>query len=166
MPPVSQTEVLTLSTPGWDYVWRQILSRSLQEKTNWASSCKNHVLIRRGNLNRGTQHTGVPGGTVVKNPPANAGVVGWSLGQEDPLQKERATHGTPIFLPGKSHRQRSPVCCSPWDHKESDANKKQRNTQGRTVWAPSEKVAIYKPSREASEETNSPHPTTTSISGF
>ena len=31
---------------------------------------------------------GLPGGTVVKNPPANAGDVGW----EDPLEKEMATH--------------------------------------------------------------------------
>ena len=27
---------------------------------------------------------------------------------------------TPVFLPGKSHGQRSLVVCSPWDHKESD----------------------------------------------
>ena len=31
---------------------------------------------------------GLQGGTVVKNPPANAGDVGW----EDPLEKEMATH--------------------------------------------------------------------------
>ena len=31
---------------------------------------------------------GFPGGAVVKNPPANAGDVGW----EDPLEKEMATH--------------------------------------------------------------------------
>ena len=27
---------------------------------------------------------------------------------------------TPIFLPGKSHGQRSLIGCSPWDHEESD----------------------------------------------
>jgi len=27
---------------------------------------------------------------------------------------------TPVFLPGKSHGQRSPVGCSPWGHCESD----------------------------------------------
>ena len=27
---------------------------------------------------------------------------------------------TPVFLPGKSHGQRSLVCYSPWGHKESD----------------------------------------------
>ena len=40
-----------------------------------------------------------PSGLVVKNSPANAG--DWTLGQEDLLQKERAT--IPVFLPGKSH---------------------------------------------------------------
>ena len=34
-----------------------------------------------------------------------------SLGQEDPLEKEMATH--PVFLPGESHGQRSLVGCSP-----------------------------------------------------
>ena len=41
-----------------------------------------------------------------------------SLGQEDPLEKEMAT--TPVFLPGKSHGQRSLVGYSPWGRKESD----------------------------------------------
>ena len=37
---------------------------------------------------------GLPGGSVVKNPPANVGDVGSILGQEDPLQKEMATHSS------------------------------------------------------------------------
>ena len=41
-----------------------------------------------------------------------------SLGWEDPLEKEMATHST--FLPGESHGQRSMVDYSPWGHKESD----------------------------------------------
>ena len=39
--------------------------------------------------------TGFPGGSVVKNPPANvedAGDVGSILGLEDPLEEERAIH--------------------------------------------------------------------------
>ena len=40
-----------------------------------------------------------------------------SLGQEDPLEEEMAAHSS--ILPGKSHRQRSLVGCSPWGHKES-----------------------------------------------
>ena len=35
-----------------------------------------------------------------------------SLGQEDPLEKEMATHSIP--LPGKSNGQRSPLGYSPW----------------------------------------------------
>ena len=41
-----------------------------------------------------------------------------SLGQEDPLEEGMATH--PVFLPGKSHGERSLVSYSPWGHKESD----------------------------------------------
>ena len=40
-----------------------------------------------------------------------------SLGLEDPLEKEMATHS--VFLPGESHGQRSLVGCSPWGRKES-----------------------------------------------
>ena len=37
---------------------------------------------------------GLPGGSVVNNPPANARDAGLSLGQEDPLKKEVATHSS------------------------------------------------------------------------
>ena len=33
-----------------------------------------------------------PGGSVIKSPPANAGDTGSILGQEDPMEKEMATH--------------------------------------------------------------------------
>ena len=39
-------------------------------------------------------------------------------GQEDPLEKEMATHS--VFLPGESHGRRSLVGYSPWGRKESD----------------------------------------------
>ena len=41
-----------------------------------------------------------------------------SLGWEDLLEKEMATHSS--TLPGKSHGQRSLVGYSPWGHKELD----------------------------------------------
>ena len=41
-----------------------------------------------------------------------------SLGQEDPLEKKRQP--TPVFLPGKSHGERSLVGYSPWGPEESD----------------------------------------------
>ena len=37
---------------------------------------------------------GFPGGSVVKNPLANAGDVGWIPGREDPLEKQMATHSS------------------------------------------------------------------------
>ena len=49
----------------------------------------------------------------VKNSPANAGDLVESLGWEDPLEKEKATHS----LPGESHGQRSLAGYGP---KESD----------------------------------------------
>ena len=33
-------------------------------------------------------------------------------------------HPTPVFLPGKSHGQRSLVGCSPWGHEESDTTER------------------------------------------
>ena len=41
-----------------------------------------------------------------------------SLGQEDPWRKEWLP--TPIFLPGKSHGQKSLMAYSLWGHKELD----------------------------------------------
>ena len=41
-----------------------------------------------------------------------------SLGQEDPLDKEIATHSS--TLPGESHGQRSLLGCSSWGHRELD----------------------------------------------
>ena len=53
---------------------------------------------------------GFPGGSVVKNLPANtedAGDSVQSLGQGDPLEKEMQP--TLVFLPGKVRGQRNPV---------------------------------------------------------
>ena len=55
---------------------------------------------------------------MVKNSPANAGEadVGWILGQEDPWS--RNWQPTPVFLPEKSHGQRSLAGYSPWGLKK------------------------------------------------
>ena len=54
---------------------------------------------------------GFPGGSVVKNPPAVqvtwVGKIPWN----------RKWQRTPVFLPGKSHGQRSLAGCSPWDRR-------------------------------------------------
>ena len=55
---------------------------------------------------------GFPGGSAVKNPLVMQETRVQSLGWEDPLEEEMATHSsilasTPVFLPGKFHGQRS-----------------------------------------------------------
>ena len=57
---------------------------------------------------------GFPGGSVVKNLPANSGDIGdvvLSLDKEDPVEEQMTT--TPVFLPGESYGQRSLAGCSP-----------------------------------------------------
>ena len=49
-------------------------------------------------------HLGFPGCSAVKNP-ANVGDMGWTPGREDPWR--RKWQPSPVFLPGKSHGQRS-----------------------------------------------------------
>jgi len=49
---------------------------------------------------------------VVKNPPANAEDMGSIPGQKDPWR--RKWQPSPVFLPRKSHEQRSLVEYMPW----------------------------------------------------
>ena len=58
-------------------------------------------------------YIGFPGGSVIKNLPANAGDAVQSLGQEDPVEKEMA-----VFLPGQSYGWRSLVGYSPLGRKK------------------------------------------------
>ena len=59
---------------------------------------------------------GLPGGSVVKNPPAKQETWVQSLGWEDPLEKEMATHSS--SLSWKCHGQRSPAGSNPWSDTE------------------------------------------------
>ena len=61
----------------------------------------------------------IPGGSVVKNPPAMWKTQVRSLGQEDPLEKGMATHSS-AFLPGKPHEQRRLTGYSSYGSKELD----------------------------------------------
>ena len=62
-----------------------------------------------------------PGGSAVINLPAVQEIWVPALSQEDPLEKEMATHFS--ILAWEIHGQRSPVGYSPWVHKESDMTK-------------------------------------------
>ena len=66
--------------------------------------------------------TRFPGGSAVKNLPANAGDVkryGFNpwVGK---IPWRRKWQPTVVFLPGKSHGQRLLVGCNPWGCKKSD----------------------------------------------
>ena len=61
---------------------------------------------------------GLTSGSVVKNPPANAGDTGSILTLRRPWRRKLQL--IPAFLPRKSYGQRSTVGYSPWGHKESD----------------------------------------------
>ena len=55
----------------------------------------------------------IPGGSVVKNSPANAGDMGLIPGSgRSPGEGNGLS--TPVFLPAKSHGQRSLASYSPW----------------------------------------------------
>ena len=58
-----------------------------------------------------------PGGSVGKESKRKMRV--WSLGGEDPLQKEMQP--TPVFLSGKARGQKSRVGYSPWGSKRDMA---------------------------------------------
>ena len=62
-------------------------------------------------------HQGFPGGSMVKNLPANARETGQIPGWGK-IPWRRKWLPTPGFLPGKSHGQRS--LASPWGYEESD----------------------------------------------
>ena len=55
---------------------------------------------------------------MAENLPANPGDVDSILDQEDPLEKEMATHSS---IAWESHGHRSLAGYSPWDRRESDA---------------------------------------------
>ena len=62
-----------------------------------------------------------PGGSAVKNPSANAGDSASNSGSERlKIPWGRKWQPPPVFLPGKSHGQRSLVGCSLGNHKELD----------------------------------------------
>ena len=58
----------------------------------------------------------------VKNPSAKQETPVQFLGQEDTLEKGMPIHL--VFLPGKSHGQRSLAGYSPWGHKESEVTER------------------------------------------
>ena len=73
---------------------------------------------RLSSLNKLKNTCGLPYSSDGKESGAMQEIQVSSLGQEDPLEKEMATH--PVFLPRKFHGLRSLVGYSPWGRKDSD----------------------------------------------
>ena len=71
----------------------------------------NALLFKWKYLNTG----GLPGGSVVKNTPANTEDTSLILDREDPLEREMVTHSS--ISPGKSYGHRSLASYSPWSQK-------------------------------------------------
>ena len=71
---------------------------------------------------RRTWTWGFPGGTMVKNPPVNAGDArdASSIPGSGRSLRRGCWQPAPVFLPEKFHRQRSLVGDDPWSHKELD----------------------------------------------
>ena len=79
-----------------------------------AGSCPHFILLSG-------PRRGFPGGSVVRNPPVNAGDTEAqvrSLGQEDPLEKRMATHSS--ILAWRIPRTQKPGGLQSMGHKESD----------------------------------------------
>ena len=68
---------------------------------------------------------GFPGGSVVKNSPASVGDAGDTglIPGSEKIPWRRKWQPTPVFLPGKSHGQRSLAGYSPWGRKETGMTK-------------------------------------------
>ena len=80
---------------------------------------------------------GFPGSSVVKNLPAKQPEFDPWVGK---ILWRRKWLPAPIFLPGKSHGQRSLVSYSPWGCKELDTAQQLNSNSGRWTW---ERIDIY-----------------------
>ena len=90
------------------------LRELVMDRESWRAAIHG-VAKSRTWLNAWTQ-LGFPGGSAVNLPIQEPKVrfLGWA----DPLEKGMATH--PVFLPGKSHGQRSLIGNCPWGRRELD----------------------------------------------
>ena len=91
-----------LRVHGFIWVYRE--ARHCTGSSNYAPSCLFKPLVAQ----------------TVKNSPAMQKTWVWSLGSEDPLEKDMSTHSSILAWRMNPHGQRSLLSCSPWGRKESD----------------------------------------------
>ena len=120
---------------SWGFQFQSLIMKmSSKNPKSWCIELPKQKKKTKKNLNRywcpvsptlkseTGEEKGFPGGSVVKNLPANAkdrGDVG-SIPRVRRIPWKRKWQPTPVFLPGKSHGQRSLLDYSPWGCKESD----------------------------------------------
>ena len=98
---------------------RQICWRSTHQKLGFLETGEGRPFIHSlTHLTEGQSSGGFPGGSVVKNLPANTGDAGYA--GSVPGSWRRKWQPAPVFLPGKFHGQRSLAGYSPPGCKESD----------------------------------------------
>ena len=106
-------------TSGWN--WRAVLKLQRSQGQLWGYLLFDHIHKKKW---------GFPSGAVVKSPPANTGDAR-DMGSISGLGRSPGVKNgqpTPVFLPGKSHGQRSLVGYSPWGHKAPDMTEHARST--------------------------------------
>ena len=106
----------SLLAPSVYHLWWYFLLmwESISLLYNFFFSDKWPFLLKLASL---YEYMGLPGGSVVKNPPASAGD-GFNPSVRKILWR-RKCQPTAVFLPWKSHGQRSLVDYSSWGHKET-----------------------------------------------
>ena len=106
----------------WSSAFKLITPSQLQVSDQWVSVPFFHFIKC---LNPSRPPLGLPWCSDSKESTCNAGEPGWIPGSgRSPPPRRRAWLPTPVFLPGKSHGQRSLEGYSPWDRKESDTTEK------------------------------------------
>ena len=96
--------------------WHHRLHRHKFEQTQGDNAEQGSLVWQRAGHDLATEQQ--PGGSVVKNPSVMQEMWVQSLGRDNPLEKKVLP--ILIFLPGKSHGERSLMGHSPWSRKELD----------------------------------------------
>ena len=82
---------------GWIWPWVQsfwLLVYIVKDREAWHSAVRGVTNVGHDLATEQHHIEGFPSGAAVNNPPAMQEMQIWSLGQEDPLEKEMATHSS------------------------------------------------------------------------
>ena len=101
-------------------LWAQWSFKSAIYNSSEMLGVWNGKILKWGNMEKQDGFSGFPTGSVAKNPPANTGAsrdMGLTPAWVGKIPWRRKWQVNPVFLPGKSHWQRSLAGYSPWGHR-------------------------------------------------